>query len=47
MVPTVHVSATVFGHHKVVLIQSLSTLSAIPPPLASVYNWEKVALFTM
>jgi hypothetical protein len=26
-----HVSATSFGHHQIVLIQSLSTLSAISP----------------
>jgi hypothetical protein len=31
-----------------VLIQSLSTLSAIPLPLVNVYNWGKVMLlFTM
>jgi hypothetical protein len=34
-----HVSATIFGHHQVVLIQSLSTLSAVPLPLANVHNW--------
>jgi hypothetical protein len=39
-----HVSVTIFGHHQVVLIQSLSVLSPIPPPLANVYNWGKVVL---
>jgi hypothetical protein len=28
--------ATIFVHHQVVLIQSLSTLSAIPPPFINV-----------
>jgi hypothetical protein len=36
-----HVSTAVFGHHQVVLIQSLSTLYAISPPLANVYNWGR------
>jgi hypothetical protein len=36
-----HVSATIFGHHQVVLLQSLSTLSANPHPLANVYNWGR------
>jgi hypothetical protein len=41
-----HVSATIFGHHQVVLTVTLN--SAIPPPLASVYNWGRVVLlFTM
>jgi hypothetical protein len=39
-----HVSATIFGHHQAVLIQSLSTVSAIPLPLANVYNWGKAML---
>jgi hypothetical protein len=44
-----HVSVTIFGHHLVVFLQSLSTLSANLPPLANVYNsWMKVVLlFTM
>jgi hypothetical protein len=43
-----HVSATIFGHHQVVLAQSLPTFSAIPPSLANVYNWGKTnLLFTM
>jgi hypothetical protein len=33
--------ATIFVHYQVVLIQSLSTLSTIPPPLISVYNWGR------
>jgi hypothetical protein len=40
-----HVSATAFGHHQVVLIQSFSSLSAIPLPLANVYNWRKIMPF--
>jgi hypothetical protein len=40
-----HVLATIFGHHQVLLIQPLSTLFAIPPhPLANVSNWGKVIL---
>jgi hypothetical protein len=39
-----HVSANIFGHLQVVLTQSLSTVSAIPPPLTSVYNLGKVIL---
>jgi hypothetical protein len=36
-----NVSAIIFGHHQVVLTQSLSTLSAVPLPLANIYNWAK------
>jgi hypothetical protein len=39
-----HVSATIFGRHQVVIMQSLSTLSTlstISPPLANVYNWRR------
>jgi hypothetical protein len=43
-----HVLATISGHHHAALIESLSSFSAVPTPLANVYNWWKVILlFTM
>jgi hypothetical protein len=43
-----HVSANIFCHHQVIIIQSLSTLSVILLLLANVYNWGKdMLLFTM
>jgi hypothetical protein len=36
-----HVSSNIFGHHQVVLIQPISTLSPLPHPLANVYNWGR------
>lgn len=37
-ITTVSAIMTYFGHHQVVLTQSLSTLSALPPSLPNIYN---------